>query len=832
MQRLADAAAYTPMSGFALARELTSRADQSIRSLFDAGGLKTENRWSIVALGGYGRQELCPFSDLDVLFLLDKKLAAHKVEESLKEMLYPLWDSGLDVSYSVRTVKEVVHDARTDFFFHTSLLDARHVCGSVQIYRKCAQALASDRSFNDVTRFVSGLAFHTRKRHDRFGDTAYFLEPHIKDGRGGLRDHQSVVWIERFLRDGRCRRIAPIIGPADRRDLCEAADFMLKTRCTLHGITGRKTDRMHLEYQEELAVRMGYISRKGESAVEGFLRDFHLGAAAVGTVLDMLLRFLDRPRDIRLFSNRRKNDGLFILDSGLLSFSRPDELKDRPLLVMSAFLKMARENLYLAPGAHAQIKGLTRYDTELRLSPAGCTGLLRLLPTPGAENTLVSMLETGVLEQLAPEFSAIRGRTIFDVYHTHTVDMHSIHTVGALHALESGEETAFARVSDLEVLYFSALFHDIGKGYAGPHVDSGAKIVRSMSGRFGFDQARTELAVFLVKNHLIMPDLAFRRDLGEEEVISGLARLAATPERLSMLYLLSMADSRATGPEAWKEWKASLVRELYARTLGFLEKGIFSNPENTMRLEEKWRRLIEAAEGDDKISGRLWALPQAYLLASDVRDVRRHLAVSSALSGNDGLRVEAACRRDHILITFIARDRPGLFSTLAGLLTVNRLEIISARIFTWYDGTVVDTFKVIPPWPDWRKWGDLGRQFADILSGRIDLEDRIGKTRPLCTEPGYGSAPSGDGLSFALDNESSDFFSIIDVQARRRAGLVHYLSRAISSEGLDIHRAFLTRKSDLFTGVFYVTDKCGEKLWDECRGHAVLRSIRTKVCVS
>lgn len=813
------------VSGPGLARELSSRADRHIRTLFDSCQPQAMSRWSIVALGGYGRKEICPFSDLDILFLLEKKPAAQEIENTLKETLYPLWDAGFNASYSVRTIHEVLLDARTDFFFHTSLLDARHICGSETAYRKCMRVLAADRSLNDGRQFISRLSFHTRKRHEKFGDASYFLEPHIKDGRGGLRDHQSIVWIEKVLKNGRSR-FTPLIFPADRRELDAAAEFMLKSRFMLHRLTEGKTDRLHLEYQEDLAGILGYGSRAGESPVEVFLREFHLRAVTVRTVLDTMLRFLDRPRGIRSFLNRKKCDGRFILFSGLLSFFRPEELKDDPLIVMSAFVKMAREGLSLTPEARSQIKSLSEYDTSLKESVEGCSDLLNILRSPGAENTLTSMLETGVLEQLVPEFSAIHGRTIFDVYHTHTVDLHSIHTVCALNGLKDDEQGVLARVTDLEVLYFSAFFHDIGKGYSKPHTDSGAEIVRAVAPRFGFDHDRTELAAFLVKNHLIMPELAYGRDLSEEKVVSSLARLVATPRRLSMLYLLSVADSRATGPEAWNEWKAALLRELYTRTINILEKGLFKDPENAMRLEEKWHRLIREAEGNENMSGRLWALPQAYILAGNLKDIKRHLAVSSTLSGRDGLIVETDSRAGHVLVTFITRDRPGLFSLLAGLLAINRLEIISAKIFTWYDGTVIDTFMVITPWPDYRGFNSMQHQFRDVLSGKIRLEDRIMRIKPLRTTGDPETVPSEDAASVAIDNDTSDFFTIIHVQACRRAGLIHGLSRAVSSLHLDIHRAFLTRTSDLVTGVFYVVDKDGEKLWGEEAQNEVLRTIR------
>jgi len=812
------------MNGFDLARELSSRADRIIVSLFQKSFRKNQGAWCLAALGGYGRRELCPFSDLDLLFLVDRRTSLPEIERVLKDMLYPLWDTGFDAGYSVRTLRQAVDDAGTDFFFCTSLLDARHLCGSEDLFRKFARAVVSARPLKRPGRFISDLLSHTRRRHEKYGDTSYFLEPHIKDGHGGLRDFQSILWALKVSGSSGSAQAAPLIDASDCADLCEAAGFMLKTRFILHAITGRKTDRMHLEHQEALAESMGYRPHSSESAVEGFLRVFHTRAVTVRAIFDSLILYLYRPGGIRRFLHRPRKDGPLAVSRGLLSFSDPEGLKEHPLTAVSAFEKMACEGLTLTPGARACIKNIARSGPALKESPEGFLKLMRILRAPGARDTLISMLETGVLEQLIPEFGAIRGRTIFDVYHTYTVDLHSIHAVCELNGLIQSENDIFARVSDLDVLYFSTFLHDIGKGSGRPHAVKGAEIIRSIARRFGFDHAQTDLAAFLVQNHLLMADLAFSRDLSEEKVIGDFALKAASPERLSLLYLLTVADSRATGASAWSEWKASLLRELYIRTLNILEKGIFKDPENAMRLEEKWDRLIGMARTGEGFQGRLWALPQAYILSFDVGDIGRHLALSSTLAGRDDIRAHIAHRKNHTFITFITRDRPGLFSLLTGILAVNRLEAVSARIFTWYDGTVVDAFKVIAPWQDYHGWHTIEEQCRDVLSGKTDIEARIRRTASLrtsCPDP----VPPRETFSLSIDNGSSDFFSIIDVRAPSSIGLIHDVSLAIGGSGLDIHRAFLSRSSDLVSCVFYVVDEGGEKLTDKTRQQDVLQGI-------
>ena len=810
--------------GYSPARELTSRADRTVCSLFDAGLDGTREDLSVVALGGYGRRELCPFSDLDILFLMGRPLTEGMIEQALKELLYPLWDAGFCTGYSVRTVPQVLRDAGRDFFLQTSLMDARLVCGSRPVFERLMSALAADRNINRFTRFISSLTFHTRKRHELYGDASYFLEPDIKNGRGGLRDLQSIAWIGSALGDIR-RRCALPARPDDAKDLGEAGRFLLEARFTLHRIAGRNTDRMHLEHQQAIACQMGYTPVGSEMAVEVFLRDFHTQAAAVRSELETLLKYLNRPRGIRGLLSRGKKDGRFRLRSGMLSFTRPGELGHDPLTVMAAFRSIAREGSFLSPEARSRVLSLPSGHTGPWGGPVVGSMLFEILRAPHAPSALTAMLETGVIELLIPEYGAIRGRAIFDVFHTYTVDLHSIHTVSELGSLEEGEQEVFSRVADRDALYLAAFLHDIGKGIGAPHEILGAPVAGRIASGFGLDSARSDLCAFLVRSHLVMTELALKRDMTEEKVIADFARRVSSPDRLSMLFLLAMADARATGPLAWSEWKAALLRELYARTLNLLEKGLFKDPKNTHLLKERWRRLIDASRSDPIVSGRLWALPQAYVLATGVREIERHLAMSSDLASAGDAGVHIRHEKSHTVATFVTKDRPGLFGLLTGLLAANRLEIIQARIFTWYDGTVVDSFRVLAPWEDYHTWDTLGPQLGEILSGKAGIEARLARTGALRAQEPFSPLSCREAAA-GLDNETSDFFTIIDVHARRHGRLIHDVSRALSTAGLNIHRAFITRSSDLVSCVFYVVDETGEKLPDGPGSQDVLGAVR------
>ena len=814
--------------GATLARELTARADASIVELFQGSFLKGLDHWCIVAVGGYGREELCPFSDVDILFLMEKKTSRDEIEKALKELLYPLWDAGFNASYSVRTIKQVLADARDDFFFRTCIIDSRFVCGSKTVFEKYAQALSRDRFLKNTRRYVADLAFHTAKRHEKYGDAVYFLEPHIKDGHGGLRDYQSIIWVLKVL-EGSASGQMPI-SRQDLDELHEAGIFMLKTRFLLHGLTGRKTDQMFLEFQEPLAEELGYRDSGKASPVEDFLKDFHTMAMTIRTVIDSLLLFLEQPKGIGLLLSPKNRGEVFTLSSGLLDFTRPEDMIRDPLLVMKAFAFMGEKGLKLSPVARSLIKEFVRSNKALERNSEACRMLLAILQSRYAESTLVSMLETGVLEQLIPELATIKGKAIFDVYHTFTVDLHSIHTVSELQRLEASEPEAFARVLDRDALFFAAFMHDIGKGSGSPHAERGASMIEPIARVFGFDDEGVDTVVSLIGHHLDLADIASKRDLSEEKVINDLAQMVGNTQRLAMLYLLTLADTKATGPSAWNEWKASLFWELYTRTHNILEKGIMKSRKNAMRLEEKWHSLVRLTETEDgaMISGRLWALPQAYVLSSDFEDIRRHIGLSSRLAGPDDIEVEISHRRNHTQITLVTRDRPGLFTLLTGVLAINRMDIISANIFTWYDGTVVDTFKVIPPWHDYREWDGVEKQLREFMAGEPDVGSRIRKTRALkCESP--SPVQSDSHVTVSIDNDTSDFFTIIDVKAHRRIGLTHDISRALSSSALNIHRAFLSRNSDLTSSVFYVVDAGGEKIMDEGIQQEVIEHIRNAV---
>ena len=803
------------LTGSELVENLTKQTDREIISIFHARFGESMPGWALIALGGYGRKDLCPYSDLDLLLLVENRTTRKEIVSALEEILYPLWDRGFNASYSVRTIKETVHDAKADFFFRTSLIDARIICGSDSTFDKLMKALEKNRALRNSKKFVSDLLFHTQKRHKKFGDTSYILEPELKEGHGGLRDYQTVMWAVHEL-SRQDVHVSDIIDPRDIEELGQAYDVIVKIRYILHQLSGRKNDRMYLEYQEILAEEMVFAGSDIEASVETFMKHFHRNALTIKSITDSFLSSLAHNLNLTKNPANRVVDEHFQVIAGQLAFTRPQEVQKDPYLIMNAFEHLAVSDYTFSPSARFLIRNSLHLAEDLRRSKKTHEAFLRILSSKKSGKILTCMLEMGLLELFIPEFEKIKGRTIFDLYHTYTVDLHSINTVAEINTLEESEPDIFARVHNKEVLYLSAFLHDIGKGYGLKHETAGAEIAGRIALRFPLNEEDVDMVCFLIQNHIVLADLATKRDLSEEKVAVEFARKMKDPKRLSMLYLLTVADSKATGPLGWNEWKEALVSELYTKALHIMEKGIFNDPANTIRLEEKWEQLMRETHGKtgQNHSSPLWVLPQAYILHSGTTDIIRHMELRSHINDIEDIEVDVAQTDTQVTLTIITRDRPGLFSLLTGILALNHLEINSAKVFTWLDGIAVDVFKVIPPWKDFSGWDKIAGQFRSATSGKIDIDAKITQTKALNrndktpVNPFYKS-------SLAINNETSDFFTLIEVRAQNRLGLLYQLARIISGFSLDIHRALVSRNTDLCSDVFYVVDELGEKIEDE-----------------
>ncbi|MDT8274309.1 MAG: HD domain-containing protein, partial [Desulfomonilia bacterium] len=437
------------------------------------------------------------------------------------------------------------------------------IYGAEELCTNLFESLARDKVLNNVKRFYSDLSAHTRLRHEKYGDTAYILEPDLKEGRGGLRDYHCILWTESVLTaHGNAPRLSGVLDESDRRDLSRATDSILRIRHALHEISGRKNDRLFLEYQEPVATSLGIEDSPFESSAEVLMKHYHRSALTIQSLSDVFLSCVENALGGGTKRTVRRLDSDFELSAGQISFTPGAVLRERPVLVFRLFRFMGLHNAVISLSARAAVKHAPEAIDLTRDDPQATECFRSILRMVTVKHVLTAMHELGVLERFIPEFEAIRGRFQPDAYHTYTTDLHSIITVSELRKLESEEQDLFSRVDDPDVLSISAFLHDIGKGFGRPHATIGAPVASVIARRLGMSDDRAELVEFLVHNHLLLADLAVKRDLSEERVTMECARIVKEPVRLIMLYLLSMADSSATGPRASNQWRSMLSREL------------------------------------------------------------------------------------------------------------------------------------------------------------------------------------------------------------------------------------------------------------------------------
>ena len=811
--------------GFSQSSSLTKNLDVKIAELFRLIPLNASKGWSVVAIGGYGRQDMCPFSDIDILLLAERQGLKADAERLVSALIYPLWDMGLNASYSVRTIKETLADMEKDFFLKTSLLNIRFIDGGNTLFKGLAASIQKKTSNKKwKTSFIADLVNHDRKRHEAFGDDAYILEPDIKDGQGGLRDFHSILWMTRVVfgeKDLDKLVENNIISAKDLIELQDAVDFLLKIRFALHQAPGRKQDHLGFEYQQRLSGILGLSYPEIETPVEAFMKKFHLSASAIKILhRNITFSIMDMFSLIKNKSDKQLSQNI-IIRSGMVAFSENQTTSFRPSVLMEAFLACASTGMELHPSARTIIRNNSDFAVKSRAFEQIRSIFLQILNSDYPQAGLIPMLETGVLELFIPEFARIRSKIQFDFYHVNTVDMHSIRTLTELKRLEQKEKLAFSKIHDTDMLMLAALLHDIGKGSGGRHEATGAALAYDIALRLGFKTEYAETVTFLVRNHLLLPHTATRRDLSDEKTVFKFARAAGSVQNLSMLYLLSIADSIATGPVAFNDWKGALFNELFVKALYLLEKGELKSSETIRRLDSGWDELLRLIPAE--YSGKLWALPQHYLLHHDTSDIIRHIKLCEAVLKGSPIKIDVIPTGGHFRLTVVTKDKPGLFAELSCIMACMHLEVLSAKVFTWHNGIAVDTFDVSPPWNGYDDWDRFADIFNSLSSGETDTSTVLSQIPALLNpakKPKFTTKPL-----INIDNQSSDFFSIIEIRATRAKDLLYLISQTLSINSLSIHRAFITTDADISVNIFYVVDETGEKIEDRGKQANLIKAV-------
>jgi [protein-PII] uridylyltransferase len=790
-----------------------------------------DTRIALVALGGFGRRELFPFSDVDLMILYHPKVKK-QIAQITDTVLYPLWDTGLEIGHGVRTVAESISHAREDYFFLVALLDARLIYGSQDLFDELLKAYRKRYVDGHREKFVEKMKAHRQSRRERFGSHSYLLEPHIKEGRGGMRDIQAMMWTARVvfgLNSLEDIQSAGLLLEEEKKEFVEARNRLVRLRCHLHFISNRKNDQLYFEQQEDVAGAFNYRTKSGVRAVELFMRDIYSALQTISVTSDL---FFDHVDEVLGFAGKGKVIPDKVVESGIeirtgrvhLTASR-SQLLAKPQTLIRVFLAMARTGLPMHYRTRKAFLGFVELITDKeRTSPRFAKTFFTLLfEAKDIALVLETMLETGVLTACIPEFSRITSLAQHDLYHIYTVDRHSLQAVAELHALVASGTAAMQNVKDLKVLYLAALLHDIGKGSGRDHSLEGAALAGEIGQRLCLSEKECDTLRFLIRYHLFIPENALRRDLNDAIFIKRCAEKISSLSRLSMLYLLSVADSKATGPSAWSDWKASLMEELYLKIYPYLDHGRHEVHDVTAHEEQGVEWLREQIRVQLKGSGELKIDPETlstdYILSFSPEVIAGHVLTLrdnfQRIRQKSLIIADRADERWSLLI--MTKDRPGLLAKICGVMALNNLSVTKAQIFTWDDGTVVDVIDVRSTdglsFAE-KNWQDLNDQLDLAIEHRMGLSHRL--YSKSASTYGRRAQMVGDVASkIIIDNESSDKYSVIEVYAADLPAQLYHITQAMADFGLNIHKAYIATEVEQLIDIFYVLDSRGQKLLDE-----------------
>jgi [protein-PII] uridylyltransferase len=796
---------------------------------------KDKRPFALVALGGYGRRDLCVHSDIDVLILFDSKVPS-SAKRLAEDLFYPLWNLGLDLGHAIRGIRDCLTLASENLEALTAMMDARFICGESPLFLTLAERLGKKVLNKMAFTFSRWLEEQDQMRMAVFGDASCLLEPNLKEGIGGLRDYHHLLWLAKaffHLRTPKDLEYSGILSHKEYADLESHLKFIHLVRNHLHQESARKNDRLTFDYQERIAQALAFKDQDGLLAVEQFLGQLHASMASIKS-LHRSFVFTHSP------GSRRGDTGLghpesltapFHMDQGEIHFPSATAILSDPLLLMDIFVEGANAGRSLSLESKRLVREfLYLVDDPFRTSERAARGFLSILKAPTAFEALDQMLETGFLCAFIPEFAPVQDRVQFDHYHLFPVGRHLLQTVRHLKTLHQERDILLADVfldlPDPAPLFLAALFHDIGKT-GKDHAAKGAVLVRNILKRLGYDRKTVEVVCFLVHHHLLLAETATRRDLNDEKTVVQCAERVGTIERLKMLFLLSWADGRATGPRAWNEWIANLVLELFFKILHILDRGELATPDASRRM----RQSVQQARSQigDRISPTdqvafFDVMPPNYLIEASPRAIAQHVALYGSLrdawaKGHDRafcLEAEAEPSSGTYDVTFLAKDRTGLFSDVAGVMALNNINILSARIYTWRDGTAVDIFTVTPPVDPIRTdeiWKRIRTDLAETFQGILPLSERLQqKAQPTLLSRNKILTRQ---TRVIVDNESSDFFTLIEVFTDDRIGLLYQITHTLFTLGIDIRVAKIATKGDQVADVFYVLDLEGQKVLDQ-----------------
>ncbi|SDE89521.1 [protein-PII] uridylyltransferase [Paracoccus isoporae] len=805
---------------------------------------------AVLAVGGYGRAEMAPQSDVDLLFLTPYKTSAW-AESVVESMLYMLWDLKLKVGHATRSIDDCLRLAAQDMTIRTSMVEHRAVAGQLSLAEMLRERLWAELFDKSIPEFIEAKLAERDQRHDRQGGQRYVLEPNVKEGKGGLRDLQTLYWIAKYIH--RVDRAVELVDLGfftrdEHLAFWQAEDFLWAARCHLHLIAGRSVDVLTFDMQVEVARRMGYHDRPGRRGVELFMQEYFLHATRVGELTRVFLTALEsrhvfrQPVLKRIFRRRKKLRAGFAEDAGRLTFAKPDSALDDPLNILRLFEEALRTGILIHPEAMRVVAShLELIDEEMRENPEAVRIFLDLLLKRGnPERALRRMNELDVLGAFIPEFEPVVAMMQFNVYHHYTVDEHTIQCIKALSEIEQGHEVEDLPIAsrimrgriNRRVLYLALLLHDIGKGRPEDHSIIGAQIARRVSTRFGLPTDEIETIEWLVRNHLLMSDVAQKRDISDPRTIRDFAKAVKTRKRLDLLLVLTVCDIRGVGPNTWNNWKAVLLRQLYEQTASVLENGMEALNRDQRRDEAKraLRHYLAAKGWEPKeIRGETTRHYANYWqgLPTDTQAVIAELLRDL---GDDEIRIDLHPDpdRDATRAAFVLSDHPGIFSRIAGALALVGANVVDARTYTSKDGFATAVFWLQDatghPY-DAERLPRLRKMIDRTLKGELVARDAFADKDQLKKRDRAFRFPT----HVTFDNEGSDIYTIIEVDTRDRPGLLHDLTRTLAANHIRIASAVIATYGAQVVDSFYVKDAFGLKLQQQSRRETLENKLRQAI---
>ena len=804
-------------------------------------------RLAVIAVGGYGRGEMAPFSDVDLLFLTPYKITPW-AETVIEATLYLLWDLKLKVGHSSRTIRDCLRLGGEDFTIRTAMLEHRFLFGDEPLAQELDTRLRADLFKGTERAFIEAKLAERDSRHIRQGER-YVVEPNVKEGKGGLRDLQSLFWIGKYIHQVQdAAELVPLglFTQEEFEAFVAAEDFLWATRCHLHLISGRATEQLTFDMQVSVAEAMGYEDGSGRRAVERFMQDYFLHATQVGDLTRIFLTKLEadhlkaEPLLDRLFKRKpRVRAGYEVIHNRLAIADETAFLTDK-LNLLRLFEEALRTGMLIHPDAMRLIKSnLHLIDDDMRNDAEAQRIFLDLLLKHGnPERALRRMNELGVLSAFIPEFEHIVAMMQFNMYHSYTVDEHIIQCVAQLAKIEKGElienlpvvSSILKEGVNRRILYVALLLHDIGKGRDEDHSILGAQMVRKIAPRLGLKQDEVDTAEWLVRYHLLMSDMAQKRDIADPRTVRDFAKAVQTVKRLDLLCVLTVCDIRGVGPTTWNNWKAVLIRALYRQTRRALEDGMEALTREGRGTEAK--RALREALTDWPRKDLQTEVARHYDPYWQGLHVTAHVDFARLLRdiGQDEIVMDLHPDedRDATRACFVMPDHPGIFARLTGALALVGANVVDARSYTTKDGFVTDAFWIQDvegnPY-DPSRLPRLRKMIERTLAGEVVTRDAMKDRDKVKKREKAFRVPT----HITFDNEGSDIYTIIEVDTRDRPGLLHDLTRTLAASNVYIANAVIATYGEQVVDTFYVKDMFGLKYHSESKQRTLEKRLRAAI---